>query len=88
VHLTVRDIVDQPLTADELRSLAPADLSPLLSTKSPTFKALGKDPASLSQDEILALLQQDPRMIRRPLIVVGDRLVTGFDKPALEAALS
>ncbi len=59
----------------------------VLSTKSPSFRALGVDPAQKSDDELIALMAQEPRLIRRPLIVVNGKAVVGFDKEMLRELL-
>ena len=38
-----------------------------------------------SDDELLALMAQEPTLLRRPLVVRGDRAVIGFDREALAA---
>jgi len=40
------------------------------------------------RDEALRLLASDPRLIRRPMLEAGDRLILGFDPAAYDGALT
>ncbi len=53
-----------------------------LSTKSPSFRALNLDAEKLSETKIIALMIQEPRLIKRPLIVLDGKPILGFDKDA------
>jgi len=59
--------------------IAPRDA---LSIKSPAFRALNLDAAKLSDAKIIALMIQEPRLIRRPLIVLDGKPILGFDQSA------
>lgn len=39
----------------------------------------------MSDDELLVEMAREPTLIRRPLILDGDRLIVGYDKKALTA---
>jgi len=89
VELEERDFFQNPLTESELRGLlggrAP---SVIFSWNSPSFKKMGVTRESLSEDELLRLMLKEPRLIRRPLIAVGERLIAGGDKKAIREAFS
>jgi Spx/MgsR family transcriptional regulator len=88
VKFTTRDLIKQPLTPAEIRSLAaltPLGVRGLLSTRSTQLKALGLDRRQPSDAELIELMAKEPRLLRRPLVVAGRRLVVGFDREALEA---
>ena len=75
---------------DELRALLKSlnlTARDVLSTKSPSLKKMGIDPSKKSDEELLRLMVQEPRLIRRPLIVVNGKPVIGFDRDALNARL-
>ena len=57
------------------------------SWKSPSVKALGLAGKQLSEDEMLAWMLKEPRLVRRPIIVVGDRVLFGFRPADVQAAL-
>ncbi len=83
-----RDFFQDKFTESEIRQLIegrkPADL---FSWNSPSFKALGRPADSLSEDELVQLMLEEPRLIRRPLVVVNGQMVIGGSQKALEAAL-
>ena len=88
VAFTARDLFKQPLSAAEIRALAaraPDGVRSLLSTRSTQYKALGLDRKKVSDTELVALMVKEPRLLRRPLVQAGDRLVIGFDRDVLEA---
>jgi regulatory protein spx len=88
VAFTARDLFKQPLTAAEIRGLAvhaPDGVRSLLSTRSTQYTALGLDRKKVSDAELVALMVKEPRLLRRPLVQAGGRLVIGFDREALEA---
>ncbi len=60
----------------------------LFSWRSPSFKALGLDPQTLDEDYLITLMLQEPRLIRRPFLKVGDHLLIGSDLKGLDDALA
>ncbi len=87
VSFATRDLFKQPLTASEIRALAaraPDGVRGLLSTRTTQYKALGLDRKKVSDEQLIALMAKEPRLLRRPLTLAGDRLVIGFDAAALE----
>lgn len=49
----------------------------LLRTKEEEYKELGLDNPDLTDDAIIALMQQHPKLIERPIVVKGNRAVLG-----------
>ena len=87
VELEERDFFAHQLSEDELRELiGPRPVSDLFSWNSPSFKKLGLSREELGDDRLVALMLEEPRLIRRPLVQAGDKLIVGADKRALEAA--
>ena len=85
VKFTVRDLFKEPLTQEEIRRLArlaPGGVRGLLSVRSPQVKALGLERRQVSDDELVALMAKEPRLLRRPLLHDGRRLIVGFDQEA------
>ena len=84
-----RDFFQDPFTEAELRALigdrSPADI---FSWKSPSFRKMGIDRDSLDDDRMIALMLEEPRLIRRPVTAIGDTLIVGADSKALSQALS
>lgn len=48
-----------------------------MSIRSPVFK---QRPLPASKQEAIALMMENPNLIRRPIVVKGSRVVFGFDK--------
>ena len=89
VDLTLRDLFKQPLSAEELGTLlAGRSARTIFSSRSPTVKKLGLDLAALTDGQLLDLMAEHPTLIRRPLTVVNDQLIVGFDRPAYDRQLA
>lgn len=80
VEPRIRDYLGQPPDVDELRGLlgklgVPA--RELLRDGEPEYAALGLHDPSLGEDALLAAMAAHPRLIQRPVLVVGERAVVG-----------
>ena len=53
-----------------------------VSTRSPVFK---ERPLPKSKKEAIALMLENPNLIRRPILVRGSKVTFGFDKKAYTA---
>ena len=83
-----RDFFREPLSQEELRELAgDRSLGELFAWRSPSLKKLGLAGEDLSEDRMLELMLQEPRLIRRPIIRMGGNLLIGGSVKAVEAAL-
>ncbi len=74
-------------TVEELRAiLADAGLTPhdVLSRRAKAYTTLVGD-RDLAAEELLALMVQEPTLLRRPLAVRGEQTAIGFDKGGLTA---
>ena len=84
VEVEARDFFADRFSETELRALIGGrSASELFSWASPPFRKLGLDRHSLDDDRLIALMLSEPRMIRRPLIVVDGELVgptSGVDR--------
>jgi arsenate reductase-like glutaredoxin family protein len=88
-ELEERDYFKAPLSVAELKELfADRDPRDFLNPKSPVFKAMGLKDKKLSPAEAIKLMADEPNLIKRPLVVVGKKLVAGFDRERLREALS
>ena len=71
-----RDFFADPFTEDELRKLlGERPPSEHFSWNSPSRRKLGIDRDKTSEDELIALMLQEPRLIRRPLIEIDGELL-------------
>ena len=84
VEIDERDFAKAPLSADELREIfGDRDPRDFLSTRSPAYKAKGLAGKSLTPDDAIALMAKDPNLIKRPLVIAGKEIITGFDRDRL-----
>ncbi len=86
VALNERDFFKDGFTEQELRALlGDTPVADVFSWRSPSARKLGVDKASTPDDELIRLMVGEPRLIRRPLISVGGRLIVGANKRAMSA---
>ncbi len=90
VELDERDFFSEPFTAEELRELiGNAPIADYFSWRSPSFRKLGLKREDMSEDQMLELMADEPRLIRRPLILTEDgKLIVGTDKKAMANLMS
>jgi arsenate reductase/regulatory protein spx len=67
-----------------LKTLKPSDI---FSWRSPSFKAQGLKAEELNDDDLVRLMLQEPRLVRRPMIRIGTELVIGGSPSNIEKAL-
>ena len=85
VELTERDIFKDPLSAADLLGLAEIrPLRELFSFRSPSFRKLGINAESVTDDEMLSMMLEEPRLIRRPLVLADGRIIIGNDTAEFE----
>ncbi len=83
-----RDFFSAPLTEAELRGLAEGKrIADIFSWKSPSFKAMGISPEDLDEDRMVELILAEPRLLRRPIIKIGNALLVGSNLKELERAV-
>jgi Spx/MgsR family transcriptional regulator len=83
-----RNYAKVPLTMDELKALfKDADPRDYINPKSPAFKALSLKGKAMTQGQALNLMAQEPNLIKRPVTVVGKKIIAGFNRDALREAL-
>ena len=90
IELDERDFFADPFTAEELRGLiGDAPVSDYFSWRSPSFRKLGLKREEMSDDQMLELMTEEPRLIRRPLIQTPDgKVIVGTDKKAMADLVS
>jgi len=83
-QLNYRDLWEEPLSAGELEKLiGPRDHTEFLNTHSEAYreKNLAENPPT--RREAIRMMAKEPRLIRRPVIVAGGRVVVGFDEKGI-----
>ena len=82
VEVIVRPIVDQPPTAAELARWIPSSGLPVrkwLNTSGQSYRAIGKEKVDAAGDAtITKWLAADGKLVKRPVVIVGDRVLVGF----------
>jgi arsenate reductase-like glutaredoxin family protein len=71
-----------PLTVEELdRLVVDRPVTEFLSSRNELFRERGFKENPPGREEAIRLMSEHPNLIRRPLLVVGDRIAFGF-RPA------
>jgi len=84
-----RNLLTEPWTPDRLRPFfGDRPIAQCFNPTAPAIKSSQVQPDRVDADTALALMVQDPLLIRRPLMQVGDRCEVGFDKEAVDQWIS
>ena len=84
------NIMTSPLSNVELRkilSLTENGTDDIISTRSKIFQKLDVDVEDLSISELLKLIEQNPSLLRRPIILDDKRMQIGFNEDEIRAFL-
>lgn len=92
ISYELRDIKEQNPTEAELRTwvrMSGLPLKRFFNTSGMQYKALAlKDRLpSMSEDEQFALLATDGMLVKRPLLITGDRVIPGFKEETYTEAV-
>jgi Spx/MgsR family transcriptional regulator len=83
-QLQYRDLWKDPLSAGELEKLiGPRDHSDFLNTHSEAYREKNLSENPPTRREAIRMMAKEPRLIRRPVIVAGGRVVLGFDEKGM-----
>ena len=86
IAVTERAIVEEPPTLKELAEWVPASGLPLkkwLNTSGLSYRALGKAKVDAASDEVITRwLSADGKLVKRPVLVHGKRVLVGFNEQA------
>ena len=89
LEVTDRDFFKETFSELEIRELAAmAGMENIFARRSPSLKKLSLADKELSDDQMVKLMLQEPKLIRRPLIKVGGKLMVGGGTAAVEAAIA
>ena len=89
LEVTDRDFFKETFSESEIRELAAmAGTENIFARRSPSLKKLSLADKELSDDERVNLMLQEPKLVRRPLIKVGGKLMVGGGTAAVEAAIA
>ncbi len=86
IEATVRAIVDEPPTKDELAKWIPLSERPVrkwLNTSGQSYRAIGKEKMDAATDaDLVKWLAEDGKLVKRPVVVTPKRVLVGFDEAA------
>ncbi|MDP4105984.1 MAG: transcriptional regulator SpxA [Bacillota bacterium] len=85
-----RNILSNPLTVDEIKSilrLTEEGTNDIVSTKSKTFQELNVNIESLPLNEFYKLIIKYPQMLHRPIIQDEKRLQVGYNEEEIRSFL-
>lgn len=85
VQFTERDLRKEPLSAEEIRALLRGRPAlTLYATRGRQNRELGIEPERLADDELIAWMAREPRLIRRPTLIVDGELLPQPSREVLE----
>ena len=89
LEVSGRDFFKDALSEAEIRELAAmAGTENIFARRSPSLKKMGLADKELSDDEMIKLMLQEPKLVRRPLLKVGNKLMVGGGNAAVEEAIA
>jgi arsenate reductase len=89
LNVRERDFFKQPFSQEELLALlAGQPPSEMFSWKSPRARALDLKEGQVPEDDLLSLMVSNPYLIRRPIIVIDNERITGFNQKRLKELLT
>ena len=89
VELELSDLDKQRLTATELDAMIGSrDFKLFLNTRNALYRERNMAAKPPSRAEALKLMAANPNLIRRPVVICGDRIVLGYDEAALKKLAS
>jgi len=80
-----RDFFKEQLSADEIRNLSKlTSIDEMFAWKSPSSKDYRELRGKASDDELIELMIREPRLIRRPILTDGLKIVFGYKQGAYD----
>ncbi len=87
--LQERDYFKELLSEEEIREMAAlSGIDQIFARRSPSLKQMGLAGQDLSEDEMVSLMLKEPKLVRRPLIRVGDRVFAGGSGSVLDSVVA
>jgi regulatory protein spx len=90
IEYTERNILTEPLTADEIKSilrLTEDGTEEIISKNSNTYKELNVDIDSLPLKQLYQLIMENPKMLRRPIMLDEKRIQVGYNDEEIRSFL-
>jgi arsenate reductase-like glutaredoxin family protein len=84
-----RDFFKNPFTRAEIEELLQGKpASEMFNFRSPSFKQLGLERDTLTDNELFELMLKEPRLVRRPVVRIGGKVYFSADKSVLENVIA
>ena len=90
ISFVERNIFQEPLNIEELKhilQMTENGTEEIISTRSKVFQKLDTDFDDLSLQELLELVQDNPGLLRRPIMIDDKRLQVGFNEDEIRRFL-
>ena len=88
VSVDERDYFKDRLTAQEISNLAKnVGMSEIFAWRSPSFKKLGLIASEVTDEQMATLILEEPRLLKRPIVRIGEQLIIGGSLKAIEEAV-
>lgn len=91
VNYVERHLFKNPPSAEELLEIIKMTtngMDEILSTRSQKFKNLDVDIDDMTVRELLELLSEDPRLLKRPILTDGENVIIGYNQSAMKNLLA
>ena len=89
IALEERDYFKEPFSEEEIRDMAGiAGIDQIFARRSPSLKQMGLAGQELSEDEIVRLMLQEPKLVRRPMMRVGDQVFVGGGAAVMDSVVA
>ena len=89
IVLSERDYFKEPFSEEEIRGMAAlSGIDQIFARRSPSLKQMGLAGQDLSEDEMVSLMLKEPKLVRRPLIRVGDQVFAGGSGSVLDSVVA
>ena len=87
--LQERDYFKEPFSEEEVREMAAlSGIDHIFARRSPSLKQMGLAGQDLSEDEMVSLMLKEPKLVRRPLMRVGDQVFAGGSGSVLDSVVT
>ena len=83
-EINERDFFKNPFNREEIENLLQGKpASEMFNFRSPSFKKMGLEKNTLTDDNLMELMLKEPRLIRRPVVRIGKNVYSGASSKLL-----
>jgi arsenate reductase len=88
MELAKHDLAKEPPSRELLeRLIDESNLEAFVNTRSPAYKERGLDVKKMTKAQAIALMLEEPNLMRRPLVLAGGKAVFGWDPERYDQVL-